>query len=160
MTASRFLVGVALLSAGLGAAADGGVHDERCEIARERDFTGEGRRRFERFLESLADASGAPYGIQAKEFELLFSNARAPLAGGDPVGGDIGCSWGKRYILLYKRVLAERTVATTYNTIARQYFHHVQVRRDGVRCDSSVDGVTPLQAEARDWAQKVAPLCP
>lgn len=133
--------------------------EERCAIARDADFAGEGRWRLERYLERLARTSGGAYGIQPQEFRLLISNASPPLVGGHPVGGEIGCSWGKRYVSLYKQTLTNRTLAVTYNTIAREYFHHVQVRRDGVSCSSSVDGLAALEAEARNWARDVAPLC-
>jgi len=127
---------------------------ERCEMARDADFAGDGKWKFDGYLDRLARASGGPYGIQPREFALLVSNAPPPVVGSS---GEIGCSWGKRYIYLYRQVLANQSLAATYNTIAREYFRHIQVRRDGVRCDSLADD--ELEAEARDWAQKVAPLC-
>ena len=150
MTGSRILAG-GLLAASLAAHAG-----ERCEMAREADFAGDGRRRLESYLESLAVASGERYGIRPQEFHLLVSRGSPPVIGGRWSESDIGCSWGKRYIVLYKRALTDRPLAETDNTIAYQYFRHVQVRRDGASCDSSPGA---LAAEAKDWAQKIAPLC-
>jgi hypothetical protein len=166
MSAPRAVLGAGLLALTLAACSSGQRElktsadlAERCDIARDADFAGDGKWKFDRYLESLVRTSGGPYEIQPREFQLLVSGAPAPVVGGHPVGGEIACSWGKRYIYLYKEALSDRTLAITYNTIAREYFHHVQVRRDGVSCNSSVDGLAALQAEARDWAQKVAPLC-
>lgn len=163
MNAPRILAG-ALLAASLAARADDGLGKkmsiappQRCDLARDADFAGDGRRRLEDYLDSLARASGGPYGIRPNEFQLLVSNAAPPVVSGHPAEGDIGCSWGKRYISLFKRTLTNRALAETYNTIAYQYFRHVQVRRDGASCDSLPDG---RDAEARDWAQKIAPSCP
>jgi|SRR5688572_11491295 hypothetical protein len=164
MTGSRFLA-FGLLAACLAAhAADGldlktPVAAQRCDIARDGDFAGDGRHRLEAYLESLVRASGDRYGIRPQEFQLLVSSASPPIVGGRRSEGDIGCSWGRRYISLYKRALTNRPLAETYNTIAYQYFRHIQVKRDGVSCDLPFDGVMELQAEARDWAQKIAPLC-
>jgi hypothetical protein len=162
VNAPRFAGG--LLAATLAACSSGQLEletaaapAERCEMARDADFAGDGKWKFDGYLDRLARASGGPYGIQPREFALLVSNAPPPVVGSDPVGGEIGCSWGRRYIYLYRQVLANQSLAATYNTIAREYFRHIQVRRDGVRCDSLADD--ELEAEARDWAQKVAPLC-
>ena len=132
---------------------------ERCDAARDADFVGDGRRRLEEYLEWLARTSGEPYGIRPREFHLLVSNAAPRTVAGQSVGGEIGCSWGQRYISLYKQSLTRRALAETYNTIAREFYHHLQVRRDGVACDSSIEDLAALEAEARDWALKVAPLC-
>ena len=89
MIARRLLAG-GLLAASFAAHAEGA----RCELARDADFAGDGRRRLEAYLEELARASGDPYGIQPKEFHLLVSNAAPPVVDGSPAEGEIGCSWG------------------------------------------------------------------
>jgi hypothetical protein len=146
-----------ILACGLLAASLAAHAGERCDMAREADFAGDGRRRLEAYLESLVLASGDPYGIRPQEFHLVVSSAPPPLVGGRWSGSDIGCSWGKRYIVLYKRALTNRPLAETDQTIAYQYFRHVQVRRDGTSCDSSAG---PLADEAKNWARKIAPACP
>jgi len=165
VTGPRILAG-GLLAASLAAYAGDGVElklsvaaAQRCDVAREADFAGDGRRKLEAYLESLVVASGDPYGIRPQEFHLLVSRGSPPVIGGRWSEGDIGCSWGKRYIALYQRALTSRPLAETYNTIAYQYFRHIQVRRDGVSCDSSPDGPATRHAEALEWASRVAPLC-
>ncbi len=131
----------------------------RCETARSDDFNDEGKCRLQRYLEWLARTYGGPVGLRPQDFELGISQATPPVRDGRTESGTIACAGGRLYIYIFQQALIDRTLAQTYNTIAHEFYHHFQVRRDNINCNLPA-GLPPLEAQAYAWAQSVAPLCP
>jgi len=134
-----------------------------CEQARDADFEEAGARRLQGFLSYLAHAHGAPAGIDPTKVSLGIVRGAAKLAPAGVQAGEVGCGVGTDgpyRVTLYRDALAGRPLALTYETIAHEFHHVVQIHRDRLPCAAG-DGAQreAYEREAREVARRFVPPC-
>ena len=143
---------------------------ERCSTVQPTDFVGDGRQALECYLNHIAQAYGGPYGITPDNIKLFISEATPPSDGnGHTKSGEVACYSGAaasafgapRQITLYRLAFSGSPYITVYNTIAHEFWHHVQVVRDGLpNCGIGATNMAALENEANSWASGITPPCP
>lgn len=133
-----------------------------CERARDSDFAGVGEERLRGFLRWLAHTHGAPAGLDPRQVSLGI--VRGSVKPG-PMGvqaGEISCGNGGRgpfRVTLYRDALSGRPLATTYHTLAHEFHHVVQIRRENLPCDAGDGSRAAYEQEAEDVAHRFVPAC-
>jgi hypothetical protein len=133
-----------------------------CAKAQDADFDGEGERRLGNFLRYLAQAHGAPAGIDPAEVSLGIVRGPAKLAPAGVQAGEIGCGnggAGPYRVTLYRDALAGRPLALAYETIAHEFHHVVQIHRDRLPCAAGDKNREAYEREAREVARRFVPIC-
>jgi hypothetical protein len=133
-----------------------------CEQAHDADFEGGGERRLQGFLKYLAEAHGAPAGIDPRKVSLGIVRGPAKLAPAGVQAGEVGCgagSDGPYRVTLYRDALAGRPLALAYETIAHEFHHVVQIHRDRLPCAARDGQREAYEREAREVAQRFVPPC-
>jgi len=130
-----------------------------CSAARDADFEGAGEQKLRAFLAWLAQNHGKAVGLKVAQVSLAIVRGD-PKPG--PAGvqvGEISCTPDDYRITLYRDGLAGRPLAVTYGTLAHEFFHVVQIRRDKLNCESSKGNRERYELEATDFARKLVPRC-
>lgn len=164
-------LGALALAAALGACAPAPIAPEGpavevkpggCEVARDADFEGEGEERLRGFLRWLAHAHGAPTGLEPRQVSLGIVRGYAKPGPAGVQAGEISCGAGGRgpfRVTLYRDALAGRPLATTYHTLAHEFHHVVQIRRENLPCDAGTGSRAVYEQEAEDVAARFVPAC-
>jgi hypothetical protein len=130
-----------------------------CEKAIDADFEGEGEERFWRYLDWMVRAHGAQAGLMPHHVSLAVVRGATKPGPGGVTAGEISCD-GRRYrITLYRDALSGRLLQVAYRTLAHEFFHVVQVRRDGLGCEARPGERTLYEDEAAAFAEGVVPAC-
>lgn len=133
-----------------------------CELARDSDFEGAGEARLRGFLRWLAHTHGAPTGLDPRQVSLGIVRGSAKPGPMGVQAGEISCGGGRHgpfRVTLYRDALAGRPLATTYRTLAHEFHHVVQIRREGLPCDAGDGSRAAYEQEAEDVARRFVPAC-
>lgn len=168
MTAMRLPCGVLLLLAVACAPVPSPVREPQtqavapsvnCENARDEDFEGDGEERFWGYLDWLVRSHGAEAGLKPHHVSLAIVRGLPKPGPGGVTAGEISCN-GKYYrIALYRDALAGRPLRVAYGTLAHEFFHVVQIGRDGLDCEARAGERASYEREAGDFAVRVLPAC-
>jgi hypothetical protein len=145
-------------------ATNAGSGSADCRIAVDRDFEGRGARELESYLDKLARDHGGATRLTPKDVSLAIVRGE-PKPGPDGVtAGEVACAdndgRAPYRITLYRDALAGRTLATAYRTVAHEFHHVVQIRRDKLPCGPGDKAREEYEREAREVAQRFVPGCP
>jgi hypothetical protein len=133
-----------------------------CAQARDGDFEGAGEQRMQGFLAYLAQAHGAPAGIDPSQVSLGIVRGSAKFAPAGVQAGEVGCGGGGNgpyRVALYRDALVGRPLALTYETIAHEFHHVVQIHRDRLPCAAGDKQREAYEREAREVARRFVPQC-
>jgi hypothetical protein len=130
-----------------------------CEAARAADFEGAGEQRLRAYLAWLAQHYGGDVALAPSRVGLAVA-ASEPKPG--PAGvqaGEVACNPDSYRVTLYRTALEGRPLAVAYETVAHEFFHLVQIRRDRLDCAPG-DGARKLyEREAAGFARELVPAC-
>ena len=129
-----------------------------CAAARDADFEGEGEQQLHAYLAWLAVNHGKP-GLEPSQVSLAIVRTY-PKPG--PAGvqvGEISCNADDYRITLYRNALAGRPLAVAYETLAHEFHHIVQIRRDRLACEARKGERAAYEREATEFARKRVPSC-
>lgn len=131
----------------------------RCGPADDADFDADGHERLWRYLDWLAEAYGPEVGLRPQDVALAI--VRGPAKPG-PVGvtaAEVGCGGDRYRITLYRDALSGRPLSVTYDTLAHEFYHLVQIRRDGLACQARDGERAGYEQEAMNFARGIVPAC-
>lgn len=135
-----------------------------CQVARDADFEGAGAAQLRRYADWLARAHGTPVGLapQALDVGIVRGPPKPGLVG--VTAGEVACAGADhdaRYrITLYRDALVGRPLAIAYQTVAHEFQHVVQIRRDRLPCGARDDAVRArYEREAAAAAEALVPAC-
>lgn len=131
----------------------------RCEVAYDADFEGAGRQALERYVAELTRVLGPPAGLPAGAVTLAFAGSEPKAGPNGMVAGEVACSTGRYRITLYPKALAGRPLNVAYQTVAHEFHHVVQIRRDGLACGPSPGRSEQYEREAVAFAEQQVPRC-
>lgn len=130
-----------------------------CEDSTDADFEGEGEERFWAYLDWIVRAHGAQAGLMPYHVSLALVRGTPKPGPGGVTAGEISCD-GRRYrISLYRDALSGRPLQVAYSTLAHEFYHLIQVRRDGLACEAREGERVTYENEASAFAQRVVPAC-
>jgi hypothetical protein len=130
-----------------------------CATARDQDFEGAGEQKLRAFLAWLAQDHGKAVGLKVSQVSLAIVRGD-PKPG--PAGvqvGEISCSPDDYRITLYRNALAGRPLAVAYETLAHEFHHIVEIRRDRLACEARKGARAAYEKEATDFARKLVRRC-
>lgn len=132
----------------------------RCENATDDDFEGEGEEALWSYLDWLVRSHGAPGGLKPHHVSLAIARGKPKPGPGGVTAGEVSCA-DKRYrIALYRDALTGRPLRVAYRTLAHEFFHVVQIGRDGLDCGApGVEDRDLYELEAEGFAARVTPAC-
>ena len=130
-----------------------------CEKARDADFEGEGEERFWAYLDWLVRSHGAQAGLMPHHVSLAIVRGQAKPGPGGVTTGEISCAGRSYRIALYRDALSGRPLQVAYSTLAHEFFHAVQVRRDGLACEARAGERASYEREASEFAARIVPAC-
>jgi hypothetical protein len=134
---------------------------DRCDTARASDFEGAGAAELRRYARWLARTQGSAVALRPDRVEFA-------IAGGEPepgpvgvTAGEVACADGNEAfrITLYREALVGRQLATAYQTVAHEFQHVVQIRRDGLPCGPRDGTLEAYEREAAAVAGRLVPPC-
>jgi hypothetical protein len=130
-----------------------------CQPARAADFEGEGEQRLRAYLAWLATNHGKPAALKPSQIALAILRGE-PKPG--PAGvqvAEVSCNADDYRIALYRTALSGRPLAVAYETVAHEFHHVVQIRRDKLACESPKGERAAYEREATEFARKLVPRC-
>jgi hypothetical protein len=130
-----------------------------CEDSTDADFEGEGEERFWAYLDWIVRAHGAQAGLMPYHVSLAMVRGSPKPGPGGVTAGEISCDARRFRISLYRDALAGRPLQVAYSTLAHEFYHVVQVRRDGLACEAREGERALYESEAAAFAQRVVPAC-
>ncbi|MGQ0586257.1 MAG: ImmA/IrrE family metallo-endopeptidase [Gammaproteobacteria bacterium] len=130
-----------------------------CAIARDADFEGAGEAQLRRYLEWLAWTHGTGAGLRPDQVTLAIIRGSFKNAPAGVQVGEISCGAGEYRVMLYRDALAGRPLAVVYGTLAHEFYHVVQIRRDQLACEAKKGERLKYEREADEFASKVTPAC-
>jgi hypothetical protein len=130
-----------------------------CAPARDADFDGAGEQQLRRYVAWLAEVHGKPVGLQPRTVALGIVRGAAKPGPAGVQAAEIACGDGDYRITLYRDALAGRPLALAYKTVAHEFFHLVQIRRDHLDCAASKGHREAYEREADAFAMRVVPAC-
>lgn len=135
---------------------------DRCDVARAADFEGAGEAELRRYLYQLAESRAHDVTLHPRQVTLA-------LAVGEPepglegiTAGEVACAFRgdpPYRITLYPTALMGRPLYTTYQTVAHEFQHIVQIRRDRLACEPRDGTRDHYEAEAKAVAERLVPAC-
>lgn len=131
----------------------------RCEVAYEADFEGAGLQALERYVAELTRVLGPPAGLQPGAVTLEVARSEPKPGPSGMVAGEIACGNGRYRITLFRKALAGRPLNVAYQTTAHEFFHVVQIRRDGLHCGPAPGRAAHYEREAQAFAEQQVPRC-
>lgn len=133
-----------------------------CEASSDGDYEGAAGERLRAYLASVAQAHGTPVGVTPQDVSLAIVRS-LPRPGPSGVqAGELTCGAGggaPYRIALYRDALSGRAKRIAYHTIAHEFFHIVQIRRDGLRGCEARGSAQPYEREAEQFADRLVPAC-
>jgi hypothetical protein len=135
----------------------------RCEPALASDFEGEGQTALRLYLDWLVRTYGPPYVHDPAEVALSIPASFPRPTEVGVTAGEVSCTDGKDapafQITLFRAALEGRPRQSLYGALAHEFFHVVQIRRDGLACKPTRDTKERLEREAEEAARKIVPPC-
>lgn len=131
----------------------------RCGPAHDADFEAAGHERLRRYLDWLALTYGPDVRLQPQDVSLVI--VRGPAKPG-PVGvtaAEVACNAERYRITLYRDALSGRPLSVAYDTLAHEFYHLVQIRRDGLACEARDGDRARYEHEAISFAKGIVPAC-
>jgi len=139
-----------------------------CDPANTDDFYGNNLKALQHYLNWLVREYGSPADLNVGDVKVNIDRSEPPvLPGGDMVAGYIskvpsslismfGAKW---QVNLYEKTLTGEPKAQTYNTIAHEFKHILQVIEHNLNIND-VTIIGQYEREAEDFANYLAPLWP
>lgn len=131
----------------------------RCGTARDADFAGTGEAQLRGYLEWLAWTHGANANLRPSQVALAIVRGDSKNAPAGVQVGEISCGAGSYRITLYRDSLVGRPLPVAYRTLAHEFHHVVQIRRDRLACEAAKGKRAEYEREADEFAKKVMPAC-
>lgn len=131
----------------------------RCGAARDADFEGAGEEQLRRYLDWLVQAYGRDVSLRPQDVSLAI--VRGPAKPG-PMGvtaAELACDADSYRIVLYRDALSGRPLPVAYDTLAHEFFHVFQIRRDGLACEARKGERARYEREAVSFAAGIVPAC-
>lgn len=135
---------------------------DRCDIARDGDFARSGVAELRRYLWHLAQSRAEEAAIDPRQVSLAVVHGPPEPGLVGVTAGEVACGLAgdpPYRITLYAQALVGRPLYTAYRTIAHEYQHIVQIRRDGLRCEPRNGTRELYEAEAQAVADQLVPSC-
>jgi hypothetical protein len=133
-----------------------------CEPSGDADFAGASEERLRSYLAWLAHAHGGPVGLEPRDVSLTIvrSLPRPGPSGVQVAEISCGADGGAPYrIALYRDALSGRAKRVAYHTVAHEFFHIVQLRRDRLAGCEAAGSARPYEREAEQFAERLVPSC-
>ena len=130
-----------------------------CGTAGDEDFEGDGEERLWSLLDWLVRTHGAEFGLQPHRVSLAIVRGQPKPGPGGVTAGEISCDGRNYRIGLYRDALSGRPLRVAYSTLAHEFFHVVQIRRDDLDCESRPGERLTYEREADEFAKRVVPAC-
>jgi hypothetical protein len=130
-----------------------------CADSTDADFEGEGEERFWAYLDWMVRAHGAQAGLMPYHVSLAVVQGPPKPGPGGVTAGEISCDARRYRITLYRDALSGRPLQVAYRTMAHEFYHLIQVRRDGLACEAREGERALYESEASAFAQSVVPAC-
>jgi hypothetical protein len=127
-----------------------------CAVARDADFDPAGEAELSRYLVGLAQSEDPG---TADRVSLAIVRGE-PKPG--PIGmtaGEVACRRDSWRITLYRDALVGRQLFEAYRTVAHEFRHVVQIRREGLPCKPTHEAQDRLEAEAAAFAEARVSAC-
>lgn len=131
----------------------------RCDVAYDADFEGGGRQALERYVAELTRVLGGPVGLPPGSVTLAVAGSEPKPGPNGMVAGEVACSDDRYRITLYRKALAGRPLNVAYQTVAHEFHHVVQIRRDGLACGPTPGRAAHYEREAVAFAEQQVPRC-
>ena len=131
----------------------------RCEVAYDSDFEGAGQEALQRYVAELTRVLGPPVGLQPGTVTLAIARSEPKPGPNGMVAGEVACRDGRYRITLFPKALAGRLLNVAYQTTAHEFFHVVQIRRDGLACGPAPGRAAQYEREAVAFAEQQVPRC-
>ena len=132
-----------------------------CEKLGAADFEGEGRERLRRYLAWLAHSQGGPVDVTPRDVSLAIAPGEPKPGPFGVQAGEVSCAAGGRgpyRVTLFRDALLGRPQAVAYHTLAHEFHHVLQIRRDKLACEAGGSAV-PYEREAEEVAKRLVPAC-
>jgi hypothetical protein len=126
-----------------------------CADATDADF----EERFWAYLDWIVRAHGAQAGLMPYHVSLAMVRGTPKPGPGGVTAGEISCDDRRYRISLYRDALSGRPLQVAYSTLAHEFYHLVQIRRDGLACEAREGERVLYESEATAFAQRVVPAC-
>lgn len=153
----------ALLAATADAATGAAQAPADCRPASDADFEGAGAEALKGWLEDLVQARGAQVDLSAQDVRLAIVKGPPKPGPQGVTAGEVAChrpgGGGPYRITLYRDALAGRPLATAYQTVAHEFQHVVQIRRDHLKCRAPHGELPAYEQEAAEVAEQSVPSC-
>lgn len=130
-----------------------------CGTASDEDFEGDGEERLWSYLDWLVRTHGAEAGLLPHRVSLAIVRGQPKPGPGGVTAGEISCDGRNYRIGLYRDALSGRSLRVAYSTLAHEFFHVVQIRRDGLDCEARPGERATYEREATEFAARVVPAC-
>lgn len=130
-----------------------------CGTASDEDFEGDGEERLWSYLDWLVRTHGAEAGLLPHRVSLAIVRGQPKPGPGGVTAGEISCDGRNYRIGLYRDALSGRPLRVAYGTLAHEFFHVVQIRRDGLDCEARPGERATYEGEATEFAARVVPAC-
>ena len=130
-----------------------------CGTASDEDFEGDGEERLWSYLDWLVRTHGAEAGLQPHRVSLAIVRGLPKPGPGGVTAGEISCDGRNYRIGLYRDALSGRPLRVAYSTLAHEFFHVVQIRRDDLDCEARPGERATYEHEATEFAARVVPAC-
>jgi len=130
-----------------------------CGTAGDEDFEGDGEERLWSYLDWLVRTHGAETGLLPHRVSLAIVRGQPKPGSGGVTAGEISCDGRNYRIGLYRDALSGRSLRATYSTLAHEFFHVVQIRRDDLDCASRPGELATYEREATEFAAHAVPAC-
>jgi hypothetical protein len=111
------------------------------------------------FLAWVAQAHGAAVGIGPDDVSLAIVRGAAKPGPAGVTAAEIGCDAAGYRITLYRNALSGRPLSVTWEVVAHEFHHIVQVRREGLACEAPPGRRAEYEREAAAFAGRVLPEC-
>lgn len=130
-----------------------------CGTASDEDFEGDGEERLWSYLDWLVRTHGAEAGLLPHRVSLAIVRGQPKPGPGGVTAGEISCDGRNYRIGLYRDALWGRSLRVAYSTLAHEFFHVVQIRRDDLDCAARPGERATYEREAAEFAARVVTAC-
>ena len=133
-----------------------------CQPATDANFEGAGEEHLRSYLAWLVKTEGARVKLGPRDASLAIVRGAQKLAPNGVQVGELGCSGrgeAPYRITLYRDGLVGRPLAVTYRTLAHEFHHIVQIRREDLPCGPRDGSRHGYERDADAVAAKLVPAC-
>jgi hypothetical protein len=130
-----------------------------CQPAGDADFDGAGEAALRGYVAWLAQAHGAPARLAPGQVSLGIVRTQPKPGPAGVQAAEIACGDDTYRITLYRNALTGRPLALAYRTLAHEFHHIVQIRRDRLDCEARDGQRESYEREADAFAGRLVPVC-